>query len=474
MSPQLPATLPKSPPAEFRRYLPLLLAMAIFMQMLDTTVLNTALPAMAADLNVSPLNMQPVIVSYALTLALLIPVSGYLSAKFGTQKVFLAAIGLFSFGSLLCAVSPTLPMLVFSRIVQGIGGALLTPVARLALIKSYEKSELLRVLNFAIMPALMAPIMGPLVGGYLVEWVSWHWIFLINLPVGLLCFLAGWRFMPNYTEQNAHIDIPGILLFGGAAFFLTIGLEFLGSDNKALAFALLTLATGSALLFGYYRYAKTHKNAIYPLSLLSVRTFRVGLNGNLLARLGISSIPLLLPLVLQVSFGYSPSEAGWMIAPMALAAMLTKPLMQKLLQTFGYRNILLANTVLVGVLMISIALHGPDSPKWLLVLHFFILGGCNSIQFTSMNTITLADLRPYQNTSGNSLMAVNQQLAMGFGIALGSLILRFYQQSDALTHQNTQLAFQYTFITIGALTIFSSLVFRQLHKRDGNTLAHRD
>ena len=228
------------------------------------------------------------------------------------------------------------------------------------------------------------------------------------------------------------------------------------------------------MLFGYYRYAKTHKNAIYPLSLLSVRTFRVGLNGNLLARLGISSIPLLLPLLLQVSFGYSPSEAGWMIAPMALAAMLTKPLMQKLLQTFGYRNILLANTVLVGVLMISIALHGPDSPKWLLVLHFFILGGCNSIQFTSMNTITLADLRPYQNTSGNSLMAVNQQLAMGFGIALGSLILRFYQQSDALTHQNTQLAFQYTFITIGALTIFSSLVFRQLHKRDGNTLAHRD
>ena len=159
---------------------------------------------------------------------------------------------------------------------------------------------------------------------------------------------------------------------------------------------------------------------------------------------------------------------------MALAAMLTKPLMQKLLQTFGYRNILLANTVLVGVLMMSIALQGPDSPKWLLVLHFFIFGGCNSIQFTSMNTITLADLRPYQNTSGNSLMAVNQQLAMGFGIALGSLILRFYQQSNALTHQNTQLAFQYTFITIGALTIFSSLVFRQLHKRDGNTLAHRD
>ena len=191
MNPQLPATLPKSPPADFRRYLPLLLAMAIFMQMLDTTVLNTALPAMAADLHVSPLNMQSVIVSYALTLALLIPLSGYLSARFGTQKVFLAAIGLFSFGSLLCAFSPTLPMLVFSRIVQGIGGALLTPVARLALIKSFEKSELLRVLNFAIMPALMAPIMGPLVGGYLVEWVSWHWIFLINLPVGLLCFLAG-------------------------------------------------------------------------------------------------------------------------------------------------------------------------------------------------------------------------------------------------------------------------------------------
>lgn len=473
MNKNLPIASAPQMPTSFRRYLPFLLAMAIFMQMLDTTVLNTALPAMAQDLNVSPLNMQSVIVSYALTLALLIPVSGYLSDKFGTKKVFLAAIALFSFGSLLCAVSPTLPILVFARVVQGVGGALLTPVARLALIKSFEKSELLKVLNYAIMPALMAPIMGPLVGGYLVEVVSWHWIFLINLPVGLLCFIAGFKFMPNYTDARTQIDIPGILIFGGAAFFLTIGLEFLGYAH-AFAFSLLTLVTGFALIYAYYRYAKNRQNVIYPLSLLSVRTFRVGLNGNLLARLGISSIPLLLPLLLQVSFAYSPSEAGWMIAPMALAAMATKPLMQNLLKQFGYRKILLGNTVLVGLLMMALALHSPDSPKWLIMLHFFILGGCNSIQFTSMNTITLADLRSYQNTSGNSLMAVNQQLAMGFGIALGSLILRFYQQQETLTHHDTQLAFQYTFITIGLLTILSSSVFRQLHKRDGNTLAHRN
>lgn len=463
--------LPKEPPAHFRKYLPLLLAMAIFMQMLDTTVLNTALPQIAADFGTSPLNMQSVIVSYTLTLALFTPISGYLSDKIGTQRIFLLAIALFGLGSVLCALAPTLPMLVCARVIQGMGGAMLTPIARLALIKSFDKADLVKALNYAIMPALMAPIMGPLVGGYLVEVVSWHWIFLINIPVCLVCFVAAWRFMPNYVEPATRIDLAGILLFGSAAFFLTIGLEFMGATS--LPFALFTLCLGSALFYSYYRYALSHQNAIYPLSLLSVRTFRIGLNGNLFTRLGVSAIPLLLPLLLQISFGYAPSEAGWMIAPMAIAALMTKPVLQRLLKTFGYRKILMSNTVMVGVLIALVALHTPQSPKWLLIVHFFALGACSSVQFASMNTLTLANLRKHQNTSGNSLMAVNQQLAMGFGIALGALILRFYQNHEALTQSNTQLAFQYTFISIGIITIASSLVFHRLHYRDGNALAHR-
>ena len=455
----------------FRRYLPLLLAMAIFMQMLDTTILNTALPQIAHDLNTSALNMQSVLVAYTLTLALLTPISGYLSDKFGTRRVFLVAIVLFALGSVLCASAATLNMLVGARVIQGIGGAMLTPVARLALIKSFDKTDLVKALNYAIMPALMAPIMGPLVGGYLVEIISWHWIFLINLPVCLICCVAAWRFMPNYTDTNTRIDVIGIALFGLAAFLLTMGLEFLTPESWILALG--SLCVGCALFYAYYRYALSNEQAIYPLSLLSVRTFRIGLNGNLFTRLGVSAIPLLLPLLLQIAYQYSPSEAGWMIAPMAVAAMMTKPILQRLLHAFGYRRILTVNTIVVGVLMLLVAWHTPQSPKWLLLAHFFVLGACSSIQFASMNTLTLADLRRYQNTSGNSLMAVNQQLAMGFGIALGSLILRFFQHQQNLQHGDIQTAFEYTFVTLGLITIASSWVFHRLHQRDGNALAHR-
>lgn len=452
--------------------LPALLALAIFMQMLDVTVLNTALPAIAADLNESALNMQSVIVSYVLTVAVCIPISGYISDRFGTQRIFMVAIALFGLGSLFCALADNLTMLIGARVIQGIGGALLTPVARLALMKSFADAELLRVLNYAVMPALLGPILGPLVGGYLVEQASWHWIFLINLPFALFALLCGWKVMPNYTDPTTRLDVVGVFLFGASAFLLTLAFETAGNAGVAY-WPLLLVLLGVVLLMVYKRYAQHNAFAIYPLDLFSVRTYRVGLNSNLITRIGIASIPLLLPLLFQVVFGYSPVEAAWLLVPMAIAAMASKPMLQPLLKRFGYKKLLLVNTALIGLLIISLASISQSTAKWWIVVHLLALGVVNSLQFTAVNTLTLAKLRARQKSSANSLMAVNQQLAMGLGTAIGAMLLRFNQQLFGLDSSSAYRAFQLTFVAVGVITLASAFVFMQLHRDDGAKMAQR-
>nr|MBP6563498.1 MFS transporter [Neisseriaceae bacterium] len=266
--------------AKVKKILPIIVASAIFMQMLDATILNTALPSMARDLNESPLNMQSAIISYALTVALLIPVSGYFADRYGTKKTFMVAVVLFCVGSLLCALSPTLSTLVFSRVIQGIGGAMMTPIARLTLIKAYDRSEFLSVINYATMPALVGPIIGPLVGGYLVEVASWHWVFLINIPIGVLGLISAYKFMPDFREPDAHMDFLGYALFGSAVVLLSLGLEFAG-QGAGLPFAITVMAIGLALLLGYVRYANHTPNPLFSMDLFKIRTFRVGIWGNL-------------------------------------------------------------------------------------------------------------------------------------------------------------------------------------------------
>ncbi|MDO1510216.1 MULTISPECIES: DHA2 family efflux MFS transporter permease subunit [unclassified Neisseria] len=450
------------------RWLPMLLAIAIFMQMLDATILNTALPKMAVDLNESPLNMQSAIIAYVLTLALLIPLSGYLVDRFGTRNVFVAAMGLFMTGSLLCAAAPNLTMLVIARIVQGLGGSMLAPVPRLTLMKVYDKSQLLNAINYAVMPALIGPVVGPLVGGYLVEYASWHWIFLLNLPIGALGIWMSMKIMPNIKGERGRFDMLGFLLFAVAACFLSLSVELVTHPN-ALLFSALTAIIGIAALWLYREHAKHDEDPLYAAHLFQVRTFRLGLIGNLASRLGISSIPFLLPLLFQVAFGFSASLSGWLVAPVALASLLVKPLIKPIMTRFGYRNVLVANTRILGLLIMAVALPVAETPLWLWVVLLLAMGVCNSIQFSAMNTLTIADLRPYQTGSGNSLMAVNQQLAMSFGIALGALMLQWWSQSG-LIGPNLHTAFRCTFIGTGTITLLSSLIFTRLHRSDGSSL----
>ena len=452
-----------------KKVLPLILATAIFMQMLDSTILNTSLPSIARDLNESPLNMQNAIISYVLTLAVFMPASGFLADRFGTKKIFLIAIVLFSLGSLFCAASQDLTQLVISRVIQGIGGSMMTPVGKLALLKTYDRNELVKAMNFAIIPALIGPVLGPLVGGYLVDYLSWHWIFLINIPIGIVGIVLGIKYMPNYTSKIVDFDLKGFIIFASASLLLSIALELFG-NTKNITPVLIIFILGFLFLYYYYRHARKGKNPLFPLNLFQVRTFRVGVLGNLATRLGISAVPLLLPLMIQIAFKQSAVISGWMIAPMALTAMFAKSYVIKILNKFGYKKTLMVNTFIIGTLICCLAI--PDihtSLLWFIPI-IATLGFFNSIQFTSMNAISIADLRNFQTSSGNSLVSVNQQLAIGFGIAFGLIVLKLFENNTALIQNETHNAFRLTFLTVGILTILSGFIFRRLHVSDGLNL----
>ncbi len=400
------------------------------------------------------------------------PASGFLADRFGTKKVFIFSLVLFSLGSLFCSLSQNLTHLVISRVIQGVGGSLMTPVGKLALIKTFNKSELLKAMNFAIIPALIGPVLGPLVGGYMVDYLSWHWIFLINIPIGFLGIILGLKFMPDYKSDDVDFDLKGFFIFAASSLLLSVSLELFG-DMQNITPVLIIFILGFLFLYYYYKHAKKGGHPIFPLNLFQVRTFRVGIVGNLATRLGISSVPLLLPLMIQIAYKQSAVTSGWIIAPMALTAIFGKSSVIKILDKYGYRQTLMVNTFIIGTLICMLAIPDIHTSLYWFVPIIAILGFFNSIQFTSMNTISIADLRNFQTSSGNSLLSVNQQLAIGFGIAFGLIVLKLYENSN-LIQGETHNAFRYTFLTVGILTILSGFVFRRLHISDGKNMKSKD
>ncbi len=447
--------------------LPWIAAMAFFMQALDATILNTALPAIAQSLNRSPLAMQSAIISYTLTVAMLIPVSGWLADRFGTRRIFMLAVTLFTLGSLACALSSSLGELVVFRVIQGIGGAMMMPVARLALLRAYPRSELLPVLNFVTMPGLVGPILGPVLGGVLVTWASWHWIFLINIPIGIAGLFYARKFMPNFTTPRRKFDMGGFFLFGLSLVLFSSGMELFGEKVVATWLAISIIFSGIVLFLLYIRHARRHPTPLISLSLFNTRTFSVGIAGNIASRLGTGCVPFLMPLMLQVGFGYPALIAGCMMAPTAVGSILAKSGVTQLLRRLGYRRTLVGVTIFIGVMIAQFSLQSAALPVWLLILPLFVLGMAMSIQFTSMNTITLADLNDENASGGNSVLAVTQQLSISLGVAVSAAVLRFYEGFDST---NTVEQFHFTFITMGVLTVISALVFMLLKPKDGRNL----
>lgn len=451
--------------------LPWLAAMAMFMQSLDATILNTALPTIAKDLNHSPLAMQAVVVSYALTLALLIPVSGWLSDKYGTKRIFSIAVFLFTLGSLACALSTTYSLLVYSRILQAIGGSMMVPVSRLALLYAYPKSKLLGVMNFVTIPGLVGPLIGPLLGGWIVDVSTWHWIFLINIPIGIVGLCFAQSVMPNFTRGGKNFDIIGFFLFSAGLITLSLFLEIGEGDSASRWFIIGIL--GLAILFVglYIIYARRVNYPLINLKLFSIRTLRIGLIGNLATRLGIGSVPFLLPQMLQIAFLHTSTESGMIMMVSAISTILAKSQVVRLVHRFGYKNILIGNTILLGCIIAMFALPDKTTPLYLLTPILVMYGAVNSIQMSSMNTISLADLTPDVASGGNSLLAITQQLSMSFGVSVGALILRTTESAKWLTGGDIESSFKYTFLILGGITLLSSIIFSQLKVNDGEQMS---
>ncbi|WP_417787750.1 multidrug transporter subunit MdtD [Stutzerimonas xanthomarina] len=460
--------------ARTARVLPWLVAIAFFMQTLDGTILNTALPAMARDLAEDPLRMQGVVIAYMLTVALLIPASGWVADRFGSRRIFFSAILLFTLGSLLCAMSTSFNQLVMSRVVQAIGGALMLPVGRLVILRAYPRSEFVRVMTFIALPGMVGPLIGPTLGGWLVEYASWHWIFLINLPVGLIGCIAAFRFMPDLkSAERMRFDTVGFLLFGGAMVLITIALEGLGEMQMPHARVLLLVAVGSACLAAYWLRAGHIDSPLFSPALFHTRSFAVGIFGNLFARLGSGALPFLLPLLLQIALGYSPAQAGMSMIPLALGAMFIKPLAKPLIDRLGYRRILIGNTLLLGTLIASLATIDGQTPTVLLLAQLSLIGMVNSMQFTAMNTVTLVGLSNQNASSGNSLLSVVVQLSMSLGVASAGALLGGFTVPGADGAAVLE-AFHLTFLCIGAMSMLAASLFFQLDSKQAMVARHID
>ncbi len=441
-----------------------LVAIGFFMQTLDATIVNTALPAMAASLGESPLHMQSVVVAYSLTMAMLIPASGWMADRFGTRRLFVTAIAVFTLGSLLCAASHNVTLLVLSRIVQGVGGALLLPVGRLAVLRAFPREQFLKAMSFVALPGLIGPLIGPTLGGWLVEYTTWHWIFLINLPVGLLGGIATLMLMPEGERGVVRrFDIGGYLLLAFGMVALSLSLDGLSELGLGQATVMVLLVFGLASLVAYWLHAVKVPEPLFSPKLFSIHSLTIGLLGNLFARIGSSCMPFLIPLLLQVSMGYTPSQAGMMMLPVALAGMVTKTLTTRLITWMGYRKVLVINTAFVGLCMASFALSTPHQPLWLRLVQLAIFGAVNSMQFTAMNTVTLKDMDGPLASSGNSLLSMVQMLAMSLGVAAAGAVLAGYNGYFATAGaQKTLQAFHATFVTMGLMTVASAWIFWQL------------
>ena len=456
------------PPLHNPRLLLWLVGVGFFMQTLDSTIVNTALPTMARSLGESPLRMQAVVVAYALTMAAVIPSTGWLAERFGTQRIFLLAIGLFTLGSGACAISVSLNQLTAARVLQGMGGAMLLPVGRLVVMRSFARKEFLAAMSFISIPGMVGPLIGPTLGGWLVEAATWHWIFLINLPVGVCGALAARRYMPNLRRADAgRFDLGGYLMLVVAMVSISLALDGLTGMGWARTLVVMLLLLGLAALTTYWLHALRSATPIFPPSLFAVPSYRVGVLGNLFARIGAGAMPYLLPLLLQLAMGFSPAQAGLMMLPTALASLGVKRVITQLIGRLGYRRVLLVNTVLLGALMACFALMTPDQPLWLRIIQMAVFGAVNSTQFSAMNTVSLKDLTSAQAASGNSLFSMVQMLGMSLGVTCASALLHAFNDwlGGAGTGGAQALpAFRASFVAIGILTVGSSAIFWQLRR----------
>jgi EmrB/QacA subfamily drug resistance transporter len=468
----IPVSDSPAPSPASTRLLPWLVAVAFFMESLDTTILNTAVPAVAEALHVGPLSMKAVLASYTLSLAVFIPISGWMADRFGTRRVFASAIGLFTLGSLLCGLCSNIHLLVACRVLQGMGGAMMVPVGRLTLVRSFAKADLLRVMSFVSVPALVAPMLGPVAGGLIVGYAHWRVIFFLNIPIGLLGLVMVYLHLPDFREQHVHkLDFVGLTLFGSGIALLSYVLEVFGEHELSGREMTGLLALSFALLAAYWFHARELEFPLLNLHLFDFRTFRISTNGSFFTRLGIGGVPFLLPLLYQTGLGYTPVQSGMLIVPQAIAAMGMKAILRKLLATVGYKGVLISNTLAIGCLLILFTTIHLHSSVVQIVGIAFCYGACTSLQYTTMNTLVYADVAEKDASGASSIASTMQQMSISFGVAFAGLTTAFFVPGAAYSNSALMInGIHKAFLCLGALTVVSTIVFAGLKRGDGDAV----
>lgn len=454
--------------APSKGWIAFIVSLAMFMEGLDATIINTAIPAMATSLDVNPIDLKMTLISYLLSLAVFIPISGYVADKWGIKRVFLSAFAIFVLGSIACGLSTNLTTLILARLSQGFGGALLLPVGRLILLRTFERAELMQAMNRVVMVGAMGVMLGPVLGGLISHYLAWQWIFWVNIPVGIAAAFIGQRYLQaEAPQQMAPFDGLGFLLFGSGLATLTFGLSALSETIIATRLALLIIGVAGVLLLAYSWHSRSIRHPIVKTQLFVHRTFTIAIAANLFARLGFGGLPFLLPLLLQLALGYSAVASGLLLAPMALGMMAMKFTSTRLLRLWGYKRLLIVNTLLIAaILWVFSCIHADSSTGFIGGLTFGF-GVLVSLQYSGMNSLAYAEIPPADLSAAASMMATVQQLAMSFGVAVSALLLQMFSDPTEAGNVFTQNTFQPVFLSLSAITAAATLLFLRLQRQDG-------
>lgn len=452
---------------------PLIIATALFMEQLDGTVLATALPAMAVDLHEDPVALKLALTSYLLALAVFIPLSGWAADKFGARRVFRAAIIVFTLGSVLCGFSHSLATIVAARVVQGMGGAMMVPVGRLVILRTAQRRDLVRALAWLTIPALIGPMIGPPLGGFIATYFHWRYIFWINVPIGALGVALVSRFIPDLYEEFARpLDVKGAVLSGLALSFLVFGFTIAGRGFAPTPLVALIVAVGAVAALVYIRHARHAAHPIIDLRLLRVPTFRAAVFGGFFFRIGLGAIPFLLPLLLQAGFNLTAYQSGLLTFVAAAGAIAMKTTAQPILNHFGFRRVLTFNALISSAFLAGNAFFAIDTPHWLIMCVLLVGGFFRSLEFTALNSIAYADVEPAAMSNATSFAAVGQQLSLSTGVAIGAAAL----EATRALHGGGGLRatdFAPAFFLVAALSAVSVVSFMRLAPDAGNELAGR-
>ena len=455
-----------------RILVPLIIACALFMENLDSTVISTALPTIAADFGTSPIHLKLALTTYLLTIAVFLPASGWLADRFGARLIFRLAITIFTFGSILCGFSGSIAAIVFARVIQGIGGAMMVPVGRLVILRTVPKHELVGSLAWLTVPALIGPVIGPPVGGFIITYVDWPWIFWINIPVGILGLILATLFIPEVRgEERVGFDRLGFALSSlGLAGFMT-GSTTLGLGLLPLPVVATMLVGGAALIVAYVIHSRRMTNPILDLTLLEIPTFRHSLIGALLFRIGMGATPFLLPLLLQIGFGMTPFQSGLITFAAAVGAIAMKFVAPPVLRRFGFRNVLLWNTVIAAVFVSLPAAFTITTPVALMTGLLLIGGFFRSLQFTSINALSYADITSLRMSRATTLTSVSQQLSLSVGVSVGAFVLETTTRFSGGVIVASD--FLFPFLVVGAISLASLIPFWKLAQDAGDEMSGR-